>query len=160
MNGRVIICPDICSTHSTLRMFWLLGLRSDSFSSTRKRGRFLKKLPLTGLHQLKKGGGFKQFLLCNQLPSWERFVHIPFVYQLPALWLVDDFPATSLFGAHMFPLVPWRVIGIPTKKSHEPGSKLLVLGMVIQPLIGNPYSGYINPYYWVDDHPLLLLEIV
>ena len=23
------------------------------------------------------------------------------------------------------------------------------------PLIGNPYNGYINPYYWVDDHPLL-----
>ena len=21
--------------------------------------------------------------------------------------------------------------------------------------IGNPYNGYINPYYWVDDHPLL-----
>ena len=19
----------------------------------------------------------------------------------------------------------------------------------------NPYTGYINPYYWVDDHPLL-----
>ena len=37
----------------------------------------------------------------------------------------------------------------------EPGSKLLVLGMVIQPLMGNPYNGYINPYYWVDDHPLL-----
>ena len=27
--------------------------------------------------------------------------------------------------------------------------------MAIPPLIGNPYSGYINPYYWVDDHPLL-----
>ena len=27
--------------------------------------------------------------------------------------------------------------------------------MVIQPLIGHPYNGYINPYYWVDDHPLL-----
>ena len=39
--------------------------------------------------------------------------------------------------------------------SFVPGSKLVVLGMVIQPLIGNPYSGYINPYYWVDDHPLL-----
>ena len=39
--------------------------------------------------------------------------------------------------------------------SYEPGSKLLALGMVIQPLIGNPYNGYINPYYWVDDHPLL-----
>ena len=22
---------------------------------------------------------------------------------------------------------------------------------LIQPLIGNPYNGYINPYYWVDD---------
>ncbi len=29
------------------------------------------------------------------------------------------------------------------------------IGMVIQPLIGNPFNGYINPYYWVDDHPLL-----
>ena len=31
----------------------------------------------------------------------------------------------------------------------------VLLGMVIPPLIGNPYNGYINPYYWVDDHPLL-----
>ena len=38
---------------------------------------------------------------------------------------------------------------------YEPGSKLVVLGMAIPPLIGNPYNGYINPYYWVDDHPLL-----
>ncbi len=36
-----------------------------------------------------------------------------------------------------------------------PGSKLPMLGMVISPLIGNLYNGYINPYYWVDDHPLL-----
>ena len=41
------------------------------------------------------------------------------------------------------------------KCSNEPGSKLVVLGMVIPPLIWNPYNGYINPYYWVDDHPLL-----
>ncbi len=33
---------------------------------------------------------------------------------------------------------------------YEPGSKLVVLGMAIPPLIGNPYSGYINPYYWVE----------
>ena len=39
--------------------------------------------------------------------------------------------------------------------TYEPGSKLLVLGMVIQPLIGNPYNVYINPYNWVDGHPLL-----
>ena len=27
---------------------------------------------------------------------------------------------------------------------------------LIPPLVGNPDNGYINPYYWVDDHPLLL----
>ncbi len=40
-------------------------------------------------------------------------------------------------------------------QSYVPGSKLLLLGMVIPPLIRNAYNGYINPYYWVDDHPLL-----
>ena len=35
--------------------------------------------------------------------------------------------------------------GIKRKNAYEPGSKLLVLGMVIQPLIGNPYNWYINP---------------
>ena len=30
--------------------------------------------------------------------------------------------------------------------------KLVVLGMGdLPPLIGNPYNGYINPYYWVDE---------
>ena len=47
----------------------------------------------------------------------------------------------------------------PTAKEslwlYVPRSKLLILGMVIPPFIGNPYNGYINPYYWVDDHPLL-----
>ena len=41
------------------------------------------------------------------------------------------------------------------RKTRHMSQGLLVLGMVIQPLIGNPYNGYINPYYWVDDHPLL-----
>lgn len=38
---------------------------------------------------------------------------------------------------------------------YVPESKLLVLGMVIPPSIGNPYDGYIKPlqYYWVDNHP-------
>ena len=45
--------------------------------------------------------------------------------------------------------VPWSI--------YVPWSKVAILGMVIPPLIGirNPYNGYINPYYWVDDHPLL-----
>ena len=38
------------------------------------------------------------------------------------------------------------------ENTHVPWSKV---AMVIPPLIGNPYNGYINPYYWVDDHPLL-----
>ena len=37
------------------------------------------------------------------------------------------------------------------RSAYVPGSKLLIMGMVIPPLIGNPYNGYINPYYWVDD---------
>ena len=49
----------------------------------------------------------------------------------------------------------WMYVGFIYIYIYEPGSKLLVLGMVIQPLIGNPYNWYINPYYWVDDHPLL-----
>ena len=43
---------------------------------------------------------------------------------------------------------------------HEPGSKLLVLGMGdLQPLIGNPLNGYINPYYKVDEFIPYNMEI-
>ena len=43
------------------------------------------------------------------------------------------------------------------------GSGILICAMVKSRYIGdghptfnrNPYNGYINPYYWVDDHPLL-----
>ena len=35
--------------------------------------------------------------------------------------------------------------------SYVPWSKVAILGMVISPLVGNPYNGYINPYYWVDE---------
>ena len=48
----------------------------------------------------------------------------------------------------------WHILENHTFSASEPGSKLVVLGMVIPPLIGNPYNGYINPYHWVDDHPL------
>ena len=39
--------------------------------------------------------------------------------------------------------------------SNVPWSKVAILGMVIPPFNRNPCNGYINPYYWVDDHPLL-----
>ncbi len=80
------------------------------------QGMFLKKLPLTGLHCIiEKRGGFKQFLLCNQLPSWEGFVHIPFPTNQGTLARRWIFPLSLPFRWDMFPLVPWRVIGIPTK---------------------------------------------
>ena len=40
------------------------------------------------------------------------------------------------------------------EKIYVPWSKVAILGMVIPPLIDfnrNPYNGYINPYYWVDE---------
>ena len=33
--------------------------------------------------------------------------------------------------------------------------QLLMSGMVIPPVMANPYDRYIKPYYWVDDHPVL-----
>ena len=39
---------------------------------------------------------------------------------------------------------------------YVPWSKVAILGMVIPPLIGILIiNGYINPYHYVDDHPLL-----
>ena len=49
----------------------------------------------------------------------------------------------------------WTPPHSQTLKSHVPWSKVAILGMVIPPFNRNPYNGYINPYYWVDDHPLL-----
>ncbi len=45
-----------------------------------------------------------------------------------------------------------HVLGIQMCQGRFP---LPILAMVIPTFIGNPSLGYINPYYWVDDHPLL-----
>ena len=70
---------------------------------------------------------------------------------------VSQVPITEDLSAGAFNLSDERFSGFRDSDGqlYVPGSKLVVLGMVIQPLIGNPYNGYINPYYWVDDHPLL-----
>ena len=82
---------------------------------------------------------------------------------------LEDFGSLGI-SSIMFPrcritVTPWKFNEFapeskqnPKKKvifqpSCVPGSKLLVLGTVIPPLIGSPYNGYINPYYKVDDHP-------
>ena len=43
-------------------------------------------------------------------------------------------------------------VWVATTESYEPGSKLLVLGLVIQPFVGNPYNGAYKPLRnWVDE---------
>ena len=42
-----------------------------------------------------------------------------------------------------------------TSWPYVPRSKLPKLGMAIPPVIRNSFNGYIKPYDWVDDHPLL-----
>ena len=42
---------------------------------------------------------------------------------------------------------------VEAQRLKEARAYLPILGMVIPPLIGNPYNGHIN--HWVDDHPLL-----
>ena len=37
---------------------------------------------------------------------------------------------------------------------YVPGSELPISGMVIPPLLRNPFNGYTNPYYWVEDNPI------
>ena len=41
----------------------------------------------------------------------------------------------------------WILVQVMVKKMSN-------MYMCQEPLIGNPYNGYIKPYYWVDDHPL------
>ena len=36
-----------------------------------------------------------------------------------------------------------------------PWSKVAIFGDGHLTFNRNPYNGYIDPYYWVDDHPLL-----
>ena len=52
-------------------------------------------------------------------------------------------------------VLPISAVCIRATPKSTSGSKLPILGMVIPPLIWNPYHGYIHPYYLVDDHPLL-----
>ena len=44
---------------------------------------------------------------------------------------------------------------------YVPGSDhLLILGMAIPPFNRNLYIGYLNPFYWVHDHPPYQREAV
>ena len=54
------------------------------------------------------------------------------------------FPGLGPFLNFRVPYVPWSRL-----------SRFVGDGGDLPPLIGNPYNGYINPYYCVDDHPLL-----
>ena len=58
------------------------------------------------------------------------------------------------YHQHSISIVPpWQLKNF---RSNICATKLPILGMVIPPSIENPCNRHINPYYWVDDHPLLL----
>ena len=61
---------------------------------------------------------------------------LPILYFWWGIAWGDSYPSVGLISAY----VPW--------------SKLPIWEMVIPPSIGNPPNGYINRYYWVNDHPL------
>ena len=68
----------------------------------------------------------------------------------PDIWILIHQPNCHTKWESLFiqPLFP--------SKQHVPWSKVAILGMVIPPLIGILIMGIqTNPYYWVDDHPLL-----
>ena len=50
---------------------------------------------------------------------------------------------------------PATQLGMFVYMCHGQARRVLLGIGDLPPLIGNPYNGYINPYYWVDDHPLL-----
>ena len=56
---------------------------------------------------------------------------------------------------------PRRLVCFFAKDRHQdswlPWSKVAIGDGCFPPFNRNPdpYNGYINPYYWVDDHPLL-----
>ena len=96
---------------------------------------------------IQKMGMSFQPSLCDRLPL-KGIKYINYGLQLVQ---TADFLLNYPAGANPEKTLPQKQF---TERSREPGSKLIVLGMVIPPWIGNPYK-YINPYYWVDDHPLL-----
>ena len=108
-------------------------------------------------------GSFIRFRGINTKDCYVCYVCFVLIYPMdPSLPLKKDtffcppscHPKTCIQSSYLDPWIHRVGLHLPLI-SYVPGSKLLVLGMVIQPLIGNPYNGYINPYYWVDDHPLL-----
>ena len=58
----------------------------------------------------------------------------------------------------MLGLGKWPLRQLPTRERTPDmchGQKSRFIGDGHPTFNRNPYNGYINPYYWVDDHPLL-----
>ena len=68
------------------------------------------------------------------------------------LKIINVSDANSTFGPKN--LWVWSFVGKSWKNPKNYVPRFWGMGD-LPPLIGNPYNGYINPYYWVDDHPLL-----
>ncbi len=89
-----------------------------TFTQQKRRNHVLMGFTSTSLHRI---GWFQEGFLS----------HIPFLD-----WLISD--PTTIYSN---PYAKYYITPL-----YVPGSKVLVLRMVIPPLIGNPYNGYIHPY--------------
>ncbi len=76
----------------------------------------------------------------------------------------DDISSTSPPAAPVISLpVTWELCSSAQEQTRAGNGDSSICAMVKSRYIGdghrtfnrNPYNGYINPYYWVDDHPLL-----
>ena len=77
-----------------------------------------------------------------------RLVYVPF-FGLVAWWRLLTHPQN-----HGFYITHFINFESPISTYMCHGQKSLYWGWSSH-LNRNPYNGYINPYYWVDDHPLL-----
>ena len=91
-----------------------------------------------------------------------------FPWNKPSIWVFSLFLETSIYTSS----APYHTIAAPQldlwfhrhifalairdlHQHHPESTRCIGDGMgYLPPLIGNPYNGYINPYYWVDAHPL------
>ena len=137
-------------------------MTDDSISLTRgkkssKVGKGLKPAP----HVLHGVAFTDVYILCGNVKtrSWLGFGLLPQMLPLNP-------HESSGFSPHKIPKKKKRRVlaVVIASRTHSPSESIHLRGWGFPidlyctvghpPSIGNPYDGYINPYYWVDDHPL------
>ena len=97
------------------------------------------------LHENRKN---QPFMLVVPWILWVCTTQVMEVYQLPVGTIHESFFNESIRIFQPFD-------GPPPKKNKCAMVQSRYIGDGHPTFNRNPYNGYINPYYWVDDHPLI-----